>query len=164
MTGNRRFDSMEMFRHACAFADCADFCSRESWSIVNRTKWYGTPEIVNRAFACEIYLKTLLFYNCIAYTKVHRLAELYALLPQKYQEIIECETVCHFRRTKNALGISYIENISNAFYDWRYSFEKRSLHCEVGYLDLLCDVLKDLCCRELYQISWKEYEATHKER
>ena len=163
MTGNCRFDSIEMFRHACAFADCADFCSHESWSITDRTKWYGTPEIVNRAFACEIYLQMLLFYNCIAYARVHRLAELYALLPEKFRESIDRETLRHFGRTKNALGISYIENISNAFYDWRYSFEKRSLHCEVGYLDLLCDVLRDLCCQELYQMSWNDYKETHKD-
>ena len=39
MTGNIAYDARRMFRHACAFADCAIFCEKTPQSIVVRTQW-----------------------------------------------------------------------------------------------------------------------------
>ena len=58
MTGNTHFDACRMFKHACAFVGCAKFCEKEPWNIEKRLPDYTVADIVNSAFACEIFLKT----------------------------------------------------------------------------------------------------------
>lgn len=152
MTGNHLFDTKQMFRHACAFANCADFC-REDDLYIDHIK----PRIVNSAFACEIFLKSLLYYHGIEYGKKHDLEVLFHLLPECYQETIERELFKQYGKTKNAFGISYLSNISKAFETWRYSFEKSQLQIEIGFLYTFRDVLRELCCHEYYHVTWKDY-------
>lgn len=163
MTGNHRFDSVQMFRHACSFADCADFCRQAPQSIVDRTKWYTAPKIANMAFACEIYMKTLLFYNHIPYKREHNLEKLYFLLPEKYRETIQQESIRLYGKMENAFRITYLNNVSEAFNEWRYSFEHDRLSIETGYLFLLGELLREMCCQELYNQSWDEYRGERNE-
>ena len=60
MTGNTLFDACRMFKHACAFVGCAKFCEREPWNIEKRLPDYTVADIVNSAFACEVFIKALL--------------------------------------------------------------------------------------------------------
>ena len=159
MTGNHRFDSIQMFRHACAFADCSDFCRQAKQSIVDRTKWYTAPKIANAAFACEIFLKTILFYNRISYKREHNLEKLYSLLPDEYKKTIEQECLRNYGKTTDAFGLSYLSNIAESFNEWRYSFEHHHLSIEIGYLYMFCEVLREICCKDLYGESWEEYRA-----
>ena len=58
------FICQQMFRHACAFSDCADFVMKEYDPVKTNVEWYTTPAIVNSTFACEVFLKALLqYYN-----------------------------------------------------------------------------------------------------
>lgn len=164
MTGNHRYDSIQMFRHACAFADCAEIIGHTPQSVVDRTKWYIAPKVANMAFACEIYLKTLLFYNKISYIKEHKMENLYALLPETYKEIIEQETLQRYGKTKDAFGFDYIDGVSDAFQKWRYSFEFTHLRIEVDYIRMLCELLRDVCCRDLFQMSWDKYRKMEDEQ
>ena len=52
-----------MFEHACAFCDCAKFCEVESSNIEYRMRSHTVSGIVNSAFACEIFIKTLLVFH-----------------------------------------------------------------------------------------------------
>ncbi len=153
MTGNHLFDAKQMFRHACAFASCSDFC-RENGHHID----YVKPEIVNSAFACEVFLKTLLFYNKIEYGKKHDLEALYNMLPDHYKVTIEEELLKRYGKMQNAFGISYLSNISKAFEIWRYSFEKKHLQSEIGFLFTFRDLLRDICCKELYKMTWDDYK------
>ena len=153
MTGNHLFDTKQMFHHACAFASCASFCRKNGHHID-----YVNPEIVNSAFACEIFLKTLLFYNEIGYGKKHDLEALYKMLPDHYKETIEAELLKRYGKMQNAFGISYLNNISKAFEVWRYSFEKKNLQIEIGFLFTFRDLLRDICCKELYEMTWDEFK------
>ena len=155
MTGNHLFDTKQMFRHACAFASCAEFCRKDGHTID-----HVKPEIVNSAFACEVFLKSLLFYNKIEYGKKHDLEALYGLLPAQHKGYIECELLKQYGKLHNAFGISYLSNVSKAFEVWRYSFEKRSLQIEIGFLLTFRDLLRELCCMEYYKMTWDEYKES----
>lgn len=56
-----------MFKHACSFVDCAEFCSKQGSRID-----YAKPEIVNSAFACEVFIKSLLFYNGVSFEEIKK--------------------------------------------------------------------------------------------
>ena len=47
--------SRRMFKHACAFLDCASFCQIEPNNIEYRMSSHTVAGIVNSAFACEIW-------------------------------------------------------------------------------------------------------------
>ena len=58
------FECQKMFRHACAFAECADMAEAKFCHDTADIEWYITPSVVNSAFACEVYIKALLqFYD-----------------------------------------------------------------------------------------------------
>ena len=63
MSENIILDSKRMFEHACAFCDCAKFCEVESSNIEYRMRSHTVSGIVNSAFACEIFIKTLLVFH-----------------------------------------------------------------------------------------------------
>ena len=50
-----------MFDQANSFYICAKLCEDKLKNDAARFDMYLTPQIVNLALACEIYLKTLLF-------------------------------------------------------------------------------------------------------
>ena len=52
-----------MFEHACAFVDCARYCQIEPDNIKFRMKSHSVVGIVNSAFACEVFIKTLLVFR-----------------------------------------------------------------------------------------------------
>ena len=63
MSENIILDSKRMFEHACAFCDCAKFCEVESSNIEYRMRSHTVSGIVNSAFVCEIFIKTLLVFS-----------------------------------------------------------------------------------------------------
>ena len=67
-----------------------------------------------------------------------------------------------FPATNNVFGFSYLELVSKAFTDWRYSYEKDRLSCDVGYLVALADALKEGCSQLIFEISWNEYCKNNK--
>lgn len=153
------FDCQQMFRHACAFADCADFAMQVFCHDKEINGWYPTPAVVNSAFACEVFLKALLKYNDISVKKEHRLKELYEYLPEKPREWIRLTVIDHYGQWSDCFGRDYLENISNAFTDWRYSYESdRLMSIYHGFLTTFRNTLREACCQLFFQKTWDEYK------
>ena len=81
-----------MFDHASSFLLCAELCAEETERQKVRFDLLGTPEIVNLAFACEVYIKTLLELYRIKVKRKHKLNELLSLLPDDVQQEIKQQT------------------------------------------------------------------------
>ena len=89
MTGNKLFDCQEMFRHACTFCECADMALNKFQHDTADIGWYDTPATVNSAFACEVFMKTILKYQDKEIPKSHKLRELFDAIPTKIKELIK---------------------------------------------------------------------------
>lgn len=158
-------DCQQMFRHACAFSDCADFAMKEFDPGITNVEWYTTPAIVNSAFACEVFLKTLIQYNNIPLKKEHELKELYELLPEDDKEWIKQETLIKYPvGWKDGFGIERLLNISDAFVKSRYNYEyvpkkRGSMQIDIGFLNAFRNTLRDVCCFQLFHVKWDEYKS-----
>lgn len=162
MRSERRKDVTEMFLHACAFVDCVEHYEHAEPNAMHRATWCSTPKIVNLAFACEIFLKTLLVFSRVEYEREHNLEALYGLLPAEYQQQIEQGFVARYGKTTDAFRAPYIHNISKAFNDWRYSFESSRLSIDISILNTFCEVLRELCCQKMYGASWETIQRRMK--
>lgn len=139
----QKIDEIEMYRTGCEFSNCADLCYNmqiESLCI--------TPVIVNATFACEIFLKLLLRQNQIEYNRVHKLKDLFDILPDNIRENIKTTTIEKYGQWKNIWNIELLDNISNAFYEWRYNYEydwskSAVMKIETGFLIAFKDSLKE---------------------
>ena len=80
------------------------------------------PFTVNAAFACELYMKAILIHNSADGTiaRGHKLDELFNALPKDAQNQIE---TCFNKKLKHDLH-SLLAEISTAFVEWRYAFER----------------------------------------
>lgn len=148
-----KVDVVGMYETACKFSDCSDFCMREQEKD-GRLYLYTAPIVVNAAFACEIYLKLLLYLEKIGYKKEHELKELFDKLPPEIKETIEKMTVQRCGYWKNQFGMEVLSVLSNAFVEIRYIYErdwdeKGSLHLDTGYLSAFRDALRELCGNRL---------------
>ncbi len=154
-----------MFDQANSFYICANLCKRELDKKPQRHDLYSTPEIVNLAFACEVYIKTLLDFYGIEFGKKHKLNELFALLPEKMRNEIDKQTffihpvysAINRQILTDPLGRKLLDVEADAFVNWRYSYEKYPLSCHVGFLRAFSEVLRDECCARLYKINWADY-------
>ena len=85
---------------------------------------YMIPIMVNGAFSIEITLKAILAKNQIEYGKEHNILLLFRMLPDSFKQ----EILVHlFEKAPeyddDDKWINELILISNAFVDWRYSFE-----------------------------------------
>ena len=161
MTGDILYDSKRMFRHACAFADCAYFCEREPNSIVIPTQWYTTPSVVNSAFACEVFIKSLLIYSGMNLDKIkgHKLAVLWKTLEKKDQETTTKikDAVKNIFNVEDQSFYNMLDNVSDAFEYWRYIYEKHGGTIHVNFLKIFREALRNACCEKYYSMTWNEY-------
>ncbi len=147
-----------MFDQANSFYICAKLCWKELRNCLERFDICLTPHVVNLAFACELYLKTLL--TCVNggnILRAHKLNELEALLPEPMRESIAEAVRDKFPIDRDAFGTLYLDLISDAFAEWRYSYEKDALSCDIGFLTEFADALKETCSQQIYGICWDEY-------
>ncbi len=80
---------------------------------------------VNLAFACELYLKAMLYELNVDFGRTHRIVELFRLLPEEYQKKIK-ENV-HFKYDKEYNFHLILEEISDTFVFLRYSHERKAV-------------------------------------
>lgn len=141
-------DRVEILIQANAFSQCADMLQERSrnYADVDSFMLYR-PAIVNCAFACELYLKALLFNQ--GKLRLHRLDKLWERLPQEMRTRLENELSEQYGASQDAFGIPYIKQIANAFQSWRYSYESSNLGIETGFLFAFRDVLQRECVRIL---------------
>ena len=106
-----------------------------------RNKIY--PFIVNKSFSCEVYLKLILMATQKKKKKGHNLKEL--------SQMINIDTKFKNYLLSNKLELTnkefdeYLNNISNAFEDWRYIYEKEDIKIMHGFLNTFCNFLDEYC-------------------
>ena len=148
---------LEVFDQACAFAECADLCKKQDDAFV---KGYLTPSIVNSAFACEVFLKLLLWHHNINYERTHTLKQLFEMLPEQSKQMVKERTFYKYSEWTDALGFEHLETISNAFVEWRYSYEHEhgTIGCPTSFLETFRNVLREQCANEVFGVTWEEYD------
>ena len=166
MTGNLEYDVRRMFRHACAFTDCAIFCEKVPSSIVVRTQWYTVPEIVNSAFACEVFIKSLLIHHGMTLEEIrkksHGLKGLWEAFREKDAASatrLENEIKQPFNSQNPDFFDDMLVNMSEAFKEWRYIYEGHGASINMNFLIIFRNRLRSFCCETYYQMTWLEYES-----
>ena len=109
------------------------------------------PFVVNKAFACEVYLKLILIENNFDLKKMknhelHNLFKLYQNTDNKFKS-----DLINFFKNKYGNKIDElrfeeeIKKISKVFIKWRYIYEQAGKNPIVnyGFLNSFCDVLDD---------------------
>ena len=81
--------------------------------------------LVNLAFACELYLKAMLYELNVDFGRTHRIVELFRLLPEEYQKKIKANA--HFKYDKEDNFHLILEEISDTFVFLRYSHERKAV-------------------------------------
>ncbi|MDF0541078.1 hypothetical protein PX699_01885 [Sphingobium sp. H39-3-25] len=108
------------------------------------------PMIVNFAFACEIYIKLLLMTNETP-TRGHHLGRLFEQLPMETSESIE--RLYEEGGAANDLPLrATLDEIGDAFVDWRYQYEKSIPKFRFGALHRLSQILLIWIGRHLPQL------------
>ena len=164
MIGERKFDCHEMFMHACTFCECADMASQKGKHDTAPIGFYDMPALVNSAFACEVFLKTILKWYDIKPPKSHKLKDLYESTPENVRAFIKPTVLNNYGgRWFSDWGIEHLEVLSNAFQDFRYIYEydlnKGGYYIETGFLNVFRNALRDCCCRVIFNIGWEQYKV-----
>lgn len=164
MTGNTLFDACRMFKHACAFVGCAQFCEREPWNIEKRLPDYTVADIVNSAFACEVFIKAILLYNGKTIEEIkrarHGIQGLWELLKTENPDVstdIETRVINIFESTDPDFFNTAMSTISDAFVTWRYIYEVHRATIHINFLRIFREVMREVCCETLYHMTWNEY-------
>lgn len=79
------------------------------------------PCVVNLSFACELYLKAMIFWDSGTILKKHKLDEVFFILPETIRSQIELS----YARGNDGDLNKLLQECSNAFIDWRYAYEDR---------------------------------------
>lgn len=101
------------------------------------------PFIVNKSFACEVYLKTINKIEEKQDKKIHNLVDLANVtgINEYFKEYLK--KTCP-KLTEKEIDDS-LQNISNAFEDWRYFYEQQDIKIMHGFLNSYCDFLDKFC-------------------
>lgn len=107
------------------------------------------PFIVNKAFACEVYLKLVLIVDDFDFMKIkrselHELLKLYENITEKFKEDFFRFFLINYGEKANKEFLeNEIKNISNVFKKWRYIYEQNGKENIVnnGFLNIFCDYL-----------------------
>lgn len=137
MSDNTVLDYNRMFRQACAFADCAQYCEREPSTIEYRFHSHTASGIVNSAFACEVFLKALLVYYGETQFRNHKLKDLWLDLEEKDEETtlsIKRSIKDWFASDDDNLFDRLLDDASEAFVYWRYIYEKQDGSININFL------------------------------
>lgn len=164
MTKSIPLDSHRMFEHACAFVDCAKCCEIEPNNIEYRTQSHMVSGIVNSAFACEIFIKSLLVSHDMTAeelkSKGHKLKDLWNEFKKRDGKtaclVEETMRECFQSENENMFD-ELLDNVSNAFEYWRYIYEKQDGSINPNFLRVFRNLLREECCEQLFEKSWNEY-------
>lgn len=111
------------------------------------------PFIVNKAFACEVYLKLLLSHQGFDFktlkpTERHDLFVLYKNTNTDFKKNFYSYFASTFgKKATSDFLESEIEKISNVFVKWRYIYENiaEAQSVNSGFLNAFCYYLDELC-------------------
>lgn len=153
------FNYISMFNIAREFSDTATLVvgknsiEKQGWS-----RPYIIPEMVNRAFSCEVFLKSLLVFSNADFKKKHELKDLWDLLSTEIKDLVKKEIALRFEFTEKDGFEDLLEISTNAFVRWRYVYEVGALTGFPGFLAAFSDSLREVCCKKYYNRTWKEYK------
>lgn len=155
-----------MFRNACSFSNIAYLCEVERTPITFPLDSYSVPGIVNSAFSCEVFLKSLLIFHGASLEDVkkhrHLLADLwkeYKIKDPSSSSQLEQQVILHYMHGNTELFQKKLLEISNAFYNWRYIYEEtRKLPADRNFMRYLRDALREKCCAKYYNKTWNEFK------
>ena len=157
---NGLFKCQEMFRYGCIFSECADMANSKLAHDTADLGFYTSPAVVNSAFSCEVFLKSLLDYYDQKYKKTHKLNLLFDSLPKDIQEWVQHYVLSHcgqwyFPMMANA---RYLDLCSNAFEEWRYGYEiKGCMEIQIGFLLSFRNALREKCCQLFFKKQWNQF-------
>ena len=154
-----------MFRIACSFAEIAHLCEIEEMSHSLPMDSYSIPGIVNSAFACEVFMKSLLVYQGASLKEVkypkHYLDKLWTRFKDKdpiSASYIENQVSRQYGHEDTNRFNKKLHEINNAFQDWRYKYEKeKKLPMDRNFMRYFCISLRDKCCVLYYNQTWDEF-------
>lgn len=153
-------DYRQMFNVAKEFSEAAARLA-ENNSLIEQgwTRPLIIPEIVNIAFSCEVFLKSLLVFSEIEFGKEHELKELWSLIPPSLKDDINNEITLMGIEFEDENGFNdLLERSSNAFAKWRYIYEFSGLSGYPGFLRAFSDALREVCCQKYHNSTWEEYK------
>ncbi len=163
MSKNVLLDSRRMFEHACAFFDCARYCELEPNNIEYRMHSHTVSGIVNPAFTCEVFIKSLLVFHgrTVEEIKCHKLKMLWDEFKVEDHEtalFVEERIREWFNSENENMFDELLNNASNAFEYWRYIYEKQDGSININFLRGFRYSLREVCCNQLFEKSWNEYK------
>ncbi len=91
--------------------------------------------IVNKAFACEVFLKSIIIMNTKKITNEHSLIK----LVKKSNSCLEIR-----KKLNNYDFNEELEKINNAFVEWRYTYERDKMIINNGFLNDFCNTLEEI--------------------
>jgi hypothetical protein len=109
-------------------------------------------------------MKAILSFRDIKPPRSHKLRDLYEALPEKEREwiksVVSRGASCIWT---DCLGFDYLDEISYAFVEWRYSYEivgkKRSMmQINTGFLNDFRNALREASCQLFFKLTWEEYK------
>lgn len=162
---DKDIDLKHMFRHACAFIDCARACELELPHIELRTASHLTANMVNSGLACEIFLKALLIYHGVRLEELKHIHELKCLW-KRYRKLDEESTNAikdyinkNWFCSENEPFDRMLDESSKAFVDWRYIYEFKEVTFNPHFLRGFRLALREIACQKIYGINWNEYKS-----
>jgi len=128
-----QYDPRAAWFNANLFLKAAERCGSEG----DGHNWLAVPEIVNRAFACELFMKSILLIQGVEPPlRIHNLKELFNLLPHNVQLEIQTDMSSLCEDFDGRLA-----EISDLFEECRYAFEYERLCLNLPYLRKLTRLL-----------------------
>ena len=166
---NDKVINMEwVFKQGCAFADCAQALEIEGAMKFDMALPTHTHAAISlSAFACELFIKCLLTYNGFRFHGIHKLDELW----NEYKKAAESEAMQiedsieqYFSHENDPVFHRMLKEASNAFIEWRYSYEGKELKINRNFITALRKALKEECCFKLYGLQWNDYVNSQKSK
>lgn len=146
---DQKIAAEDAFLLACSFRDVARLCAGKYPSGDIVTRKYIIPEIVNIAFSCEVFIKSMLICEKAKYGKNHKLHELFKLLSLSVQD----EVVTGVTQKLGIEAGSFDELLKqngSCFYEWRYYYELDVTPANIGFLRALCDSFHPIAEKYVY--------------
>lgn len=107
------------------------------------------PVATNLAFACELFLKSMLPDG----THGHNLRELFSQLDNNLQNAIKKFTISTMQKRdkkkvySNADFVNYISNNEMSFVEWRYFYENNAKTFNLEFMKCFCEALLEISTR-----------------
>lgn len=110
-----------LFNSAVGFFEGALRCG-EPVKVDSSTVLASIPSVINIAFSAELYLKSLISDTAEKVPKIHKLDELFDQLTSDQKAMVKAK-YSEIAGDSNLQLEEHLQQIANAFVDWRYSFE-----------------------------------------